>query len=405
MDNGLGLTPPMGWNSWNRFACNIQEDLIKDTVQAAKSLGLDRLGYVYINLDDCWQKSRNKYGYIVEDKKAFPSGIPALAEYIHDQGMKFGLYSDAGLFTCQKRPGSLKYEAQDAATYKEWKIDYLKYDNCWSTLEPVQHRYQTMHDALNKTGHSIFFSMCEWGVQDPATWAPSIGNSWRTTGDINPTWKSWTSILDANDKWWQQAGPGGWNDPDMLEVDNGRMTFAEQKAHFTMWCLIKAPLLLGMDLRKISKAGLEIISNEGLIQWNQDTLGVQGHRVYQEKVESTAVSPSSSPLLRQRRLDGSMVQTITESESELEGGGGDGLIEVWAGPLANGNYAVVLFNRGRKPHSITADWKDIGLPSAQAMKATDVWKKQSIGTFASNYTAMVEPHDVIAIQLEPAFLE
>jgi len=404
MDNGLGLTPPMGWNSWNRFHCDIHEDLIQDTVQAAKDFGLDKLGYVYVNLDDCWQKSRNKTGYIIEDHKAFPSGIPALSQYIHDQGMKFGLYSDAGLFTCQKRPGSLKYETQDAAIYKEWKIDYLKYDNCWSTLEPVKHRYQTMHDALNKTGHSIFFSMCEWGVQDPATWAPAVGNSWRTTGDIGPSWKSWTGILNANDKWWQQAGPGGWNDPDMLEVDNGEMTAAEQKAHFTMWCLIKAPLLLGMDLRKISKTGLDIISNTEVIQWNQDKLGVQGHRVYQEKVETLSASSSrpSRLSLRKRRLDGSMIQTEEELEKEE---GGDGFIEVWAGPLEGGKYAVVLFNRASKQHSITADWNNIGIPTGQAMKGRDVWQHKNIGTFAANFTAMVEPHDVVAIQLEPAFLQ
>lgn len=143
----------MGWNSWNRFNCDIHEDLIKDIVQAAKELGLDKLGYVYINLDDCWQISRNKTGYIVEDRKAFPSGIPALAQYIHDEGMKFGLYSDAGLFTCQKRPGSLQYEAQDAAIYKEWNVDYLKYDNCWSTLEPVQQRYQTVSYHTSCGGH------------------------------------------------------------------------------------------------------------------------------------------------------------------------------------------------------------------------------------------------------------
>jgi alpha-galactosidase len=256
-----------------------------------------------------------------------------------------------------------------------------------------------MHDALNKTGHSIVFSMCEWGVQDPATWAPSVGNSWRTTGDINPSWNSWTKILDGNDKWWQQAGPGGWNDPDMLEVDNGKMTQAEQKAHFTMWCLIKAPLLLGMDLRNISPSGLEIISNTEVIQWNQDKLGVQGHRVYQERVETTSLSSLPSPLLRNRRLDGSIVQTTEEDELE----GGDGFIEVWAGPLTDGKYAVVLFNRGSKQHIVTAHWNDIGIPSAQAMKARDVWQHKSIGTFASNYTAMVEPHDVIAIQLEPAF--
>lgn len=259
-----------------------------------------------------------------------------------------------------------------------------------------------MHDALNKTGHSMFFSMCEWGVEDPATWAPLVGNSWRTTGDINPSWGSWTSILNANDKWWQKAGPGGWNDPDMLEVDNGhgkgKMTTAEQKAHFTMWCLIKAPLLLGMDLRNITQTGLEIITNKELIAWNQDKLGVQGHRVFLKQVETEVLESlyHTSPLLRKRQLDGSA------QKQELEGG--DGFIEVWAGPLEKGKYAVVLFNRASKDYSITATWENIGIPTGQAMKARDVWQHKNIGTFAGKYTTVVETHSVVAIQLEPAFL-
>ena len=265
-----------------------------------------------------------------------------------------------------------------------------------------------MHDALNKTGHSLYFSMCEWGVQDPATWAGPVGNSWRTTGDINPSWGSWTSILDANDKWWQYAGPGGWNDPDMIEVDNGqgknKMTTEEYKAHFTMWCLIKAPLLLGMDLRNITQTGLEIITNTELIAWNQDTLGVQGHRVYQEKVESmetTAETLEESSNLRKRQLGSDFEQQRFFHPKELNGG--DGNIEVWAGNLDQGKVAVVLFNRATTAHSITAKWKDLGVPSGVAMKARDVWLHKDVGTFAGNYTAMVEPHSVVAIELEPAF--
>lgn len=262
-----------------------------------------------------------------------------------------------------------------------------------------------MHDALNKTGHSIFFSMCEWGVEDPATWAPSVGNSWRTTGDINPSWKSWTGILNANDKWWKHAGPGGWNDPDMLEVDNGhgkdKMTTEEYKAHFTMWCLIKAPLLLGMDLRNITQTGLEIITNKELIAWNQDKLGVQGHMVFQkavEEIELTTMESSrdaSSPWLRKRQLRNDFVE---------EGGDGDGFIEVWAGPLEDGKYAVVLFNRAKNAYPITARWEDIGIPTAHAMKVRDVWQHEDIGTFAGNYSDLVQPHSVVALEFEPSFL-
>lgn len=265
-----------------------------------------------------------------------------------------------------------------------------------------------MHDALNATGHSIFFSICEWGFRDPATWAPTMGNSWRTTGDINPSWKSWTRILDANDQWWQQAGPGGWNDPDMLEVDNGDMTVEEQRAHFTLWCLIKAPLLLGMDLRTISESALEIITNKEVIQWNQDKMGVQGHRVFQQHLNaSTPPQPQPQQQQQQRnrslRSEASLMQQ-EESNSDDEPERIDEVIEVWAGPLENGHYAVVLFNRGTQSHAITADWRDIGIATGQVMKGRDVWAHQDIGTFVSNFSATVRPHDVMAIQLEPVAL-
>ena len=189
-DNGVGLTPPMGWNTWNKYHCNIDEDLIKETAKSVVDLGLHKYGYQYINLDDCWQESRNGTGFIVEATDRFPSGMGALSDYIHSLGLKFGLYSDSGLLTCQRKPGGLGYEEQDAAIYSEWKIDYLKYDNCYAFTHDLKARYGRMHDALNKTGHPVFFSLCEWGVQDPATWAGLVGNSWRTTADIAPSWDS-----------------------------------------------------------------------------------------------------------------------------------------------------------------------------------------------------------------------
>jgi alpha-galactosidase len=179
LNNGLGKTPPMGWNSWNRFACNINETLIRQTVDALISTGLAAKGYQYINLDDCWQSSRDSNGRIVPDPVAFPSGIKALADYVHSKGLKFGLYSDAGYKTCAGRPGSLGYEEIDAQVYSEWEVDYLKYDNCNTDGSSPKARYPVMTSALNKTGRPIFFSMCEWGVEDPATWANPVGNSWR----------------------------------------------------------------------------------------------------------------------------------------------------------------------------------------------------------------------------------
>jgi alpha-galactosidase len=362
-DNGLGLTPAMGWNSWNHFGCNVNETLILETAQKVIDLGLDELGYTFINIDDCWQVSRNETGYIEEDPVKFPSGIRALSDKVHSLGLKFGLYSDAGLFTCQRRPGGLYHETKDAASYKEFNIDYLKYDNCYTQMMPftVQERYQRMHDALNATGHPIFFSLCEWGVEDPATWAASVGNSWRTTGDISASWESILSVLDQNNYWHEYAGPGGWNDPDMLEVGNGKLSVEEQRSHFTLWALVKAPLLLGCDLQNIKEETLEIIKNEEMIAVNQDELGVQGYK--------------------------------RSSNNDLE---------VWAGPLANEDIAVVLFNRSPEPAMITGSWNDIGIvPNTKKMYIRDLWKHADDGPRSENVTAWVHSHDVVAFRLSP----
>jgi alpha-galactosidase len=247
LDNGLARTPGMGWNSWNKFACNVSETLIKGVADQIVSMGLDKLGYNYVNIDDCWQVSRDANGNIVEDKTRFPSGMKALADYIHSKGLKFGVYSDAGEYTCQHRPGGLNHEKSDANSYASWGVDYLKYDNCYNDNLPPQPRYEAMRDALNATGRPIYYSLCEWGVEDPATWAGNVGNSWRTTNDISDNWNSMTSNLDLNDKWASYAGPGQWNDPDMLEVGNGGMTNEEYKSHFSLWALIKSPLCKSLE--------------------------------------------------------------------------------------------------------------------------------------------------------------
>lgn len=218
LNNGLALTPQMGWNSWNHFVCSIDEALIRSTAQAIINSGLAAAGYDYVNLDDCWQVDRNVDGTIIADPQAFPSGIKALADSIHGLGLRFGLYSDCGMETCQGRPGGLNYEKIDARTYASWGVDYLKYDNCNSDGIDPKLRYPRMRDALNMSGRPILFSMCEWGVEDPATWAPAVGNSWRTTNDIQDNWGSMLRNLDRNDQWWQAAGPSGWNDPDMVNI-------------------------------------------------------------------------------------------------------------------------------------------------------------------------------------------
>ena len=254
LNNGLGRTPQMGWNTWNKFGCNINEKLIRDTIDTLNSSGLIEAGYKYINLDDCWQIERdNITNKIKEDPIKFQSGIKKLADYAHEKGLLLGLYSDAGNFTCAGRPGSLGYEKEDAETYAEWGIDYLKYDNCYNNDIPSLDRYPKMRDALNRTNHSIFYSICQWGEEDIPTWGKEVGNSWRTTGDISDNWNSMLKIIDLNDQWYNYSGPGGWNDPDMLEVGNGGMTLTEYKTHFSLWAISKAPLLIGCDITKMTE--------------------------------------------------------------------------------------------------------------------------------------------------------
>ena len=284
LDNGLGLTPQMGWNTWNKFWCGINETLIHDSIDALINSGLFEAGYNYINLDDCWQKYRGEDGYIIPDNDTFPHGIEPLVEYAHSKGLKFGLYSSAGNYTCQGRPGSLDFEKQDAEIYAEWNIDYLKYDNCYNRGISSLIRYPKMRDCLNETGHPIFYSLCQWGQEKVATWAKDVGNSWRTTGDISDSWNSMITIIDKNDKWYKYAGPGGWNDPDMLEVGNGGMTLTEYKTHFGLWCISKAPLLIGCDITNMSDDIKKILTNKEYIAINQDKLGEQGHKIKRTQI-------------------------------------------------------------------------------------------------------------------------
>jgi len=297
LKNGLGKTPQMGFNTWNHFGCSINEDLIKKTAQTIASSPLKNAGYQYVNLDDCWQVSRDTSGVIQPDPKAFPSGMKALADYVHSVGLKFGLYSDAGTKTCGGRPASLGYEKIDANTYASWGVDYLKYDNCNTDGTTPEKRYPVMRDALNQTNRQIFFSMCEWGVDNPATWAPDVGNSWRTTGDIGDSWNSMLGNIDNNDKWAQYAGPGGWNDPDMLEVGNGHMSFNEYVVHFSLWCLTKSPLLIGCDVTKMSNETITILTNAEAIAVNQDPLGMQGKKVKVGSLNLAKAAADATPVI------------------------------------------------------------------------------------------------------------
>jgi alpha-galactosidase len=338
LENGLGATPPMGWNSWNHFFCNIDETIIKDTADAIVSTGLAELGYKYVNIDDCWaEKERDSEGYLVPNKKTFPSGIKALADYVHSKGLKLGIYSDAGYQTCSnKMPGSLGYEQKDADTFASWNIDYLKYDNCNNNYTEPTKRYPPMSQAIIKTGRPIFFSLCEWGEMHPAFWGAKLGNSWRTTTDISDSWDSMIARADANEEYADFARPGGWNDPDMLEIGNGGMTHKQYIVHFSLWAISKAPLLVGCDVRDISNNTYKILSNKEVIDVNQDPLGIQAKKVKK-----------------------------------------DGDLEVWAGPLSKSRIVVLLLNRSVIKSTISAYWADLGISTDTSMDVRDLWKHKT----------------------------
>lgn len=336
--------------------------MIRETADAMVSTGLASLGYEYINIDDCWAElNRDSQGNMVPKGSTFPSGIKALADYVHSKGLKLGIYSDAGSQTCSKQmPGSLGHEEQDANTFASWGVDYLKYDNCNNENRSPKERYPIMSKALQNSGRAIFYSLCEWGDDDPATWASSIGNSWRTTGDISDNWDSMTSRAEMNDKWASYAGPGGWNDPDMLEVGNGGMTAAEYRSHFSIWALAKAPLIIGCDLRSMDQTTHEILSNKEVIAVNQDKLGVQGKKVKQ-----------------------------------------NGELEVWAGPLSGKRVAVVLWNRSSSKADITSYWSDIGLDSSTVVDARDLWAHSTKGSIKGQISASIDSHDCRMYVLTP----
>ena len=360
LDNGLGLLPPMGWNSWYNFTCHFNQSMVEQTVDIIIQKGLDKLGYTYVCLDDCWAKSRDSNNVVQPDTVAFPD-FQGMIDYVHSKNLKFGLYSDAGTKTCAGRPGSLDYEEIDANTYAKWKVDFLKYDNCNNNKIPSQKRYTAMRDALNKTGRPIFFSMCSWGAEDVATWAAAVGNSWRTTGDIGYPWGNMINRADLNDKVAKYAGPGGWNDPDMLQAGNHGMTHVEHQTQFSLWSLMKSPLLIGTDLRNIDDESLHILTNPEVIAVNQDKMGVQGTK---------------------RKTDGTN--------------------EVWAGPLDGGAFAVVLLNRGTAASNVTASWSDFGLDPNKEADVRDLWMMKDLGSMKGSVTAMVPSHGSVMYKITPS---
>jgi alpha-galactosidase len=368
LDNGLARTPPMGWNTWNKFGCNVSEKLIEGAADALVSSGMKDAGYQYLVIDDCWQVSRDKDGNIVPDAQRFPAGMKAVADYVHSKGLKFGIYSDAGTLTCAGRPGSRGYEFQDARQYAAWGVDYLKYDWCSHSTQDSRASYSIMRDALQKTGRPIVFSLCEWGSTEPWLWAKDVGNLWRATGDIINKWdgkEKWggngvVQILDLVDGLQTYAGPGHWNDPDMLEVGNGVLTNTESRSHFTLWCILAAPLMAGNDIRSMNDEVKSILTNKEALAVDQDSLGIQGHRV--------------------RKDNG---------------------LEVWSKQLSDGGRAVALLNRSATEAKITAQWTDLGYPETLNASVRDLWAHKDLPSAQGSFSASVPSHGVVFVKIKP----
>jgi alpha-galactosidase len=376
---GLALTPPMGWNSWNTFACNVDEALIREMTDAVVSSGMKDAGYTYIVIDDCWHGQRDSLGFIHPDPQRFPSGIKVLADYIHSKGLKFGIYSCAGDKTCGGRPGSRGHEYQDAISYAQWGVDYLKYDWCNNTGLNSVGAYTTMRDALYAAGRPIVFSLCEWGDTKPWEWAKDVGHLWRITGDITDcfdceinhgSWSSWGIIntIEMRKGIRQYSGPDHWNDPDMMEIGRG-MTPNEDRAHFSLWAMLAAPLMAGNDLRDMKKEINEILTNKDVIAVDQDSLGVQGLKY-----------------------------------SDNESG-----VEVWIKPLNKNDWAICFFNKSEQKQKIDFDWSkknisdDISKKTLNTNDFTysikDLWSKKNLGTTKKSLRAEIPPHDVLMIRL------
>ena len=353
-------TPPMGWNSWNHFACNVTAADVRGAADAIARNGMKEAGYTYVNIDDCWQGARDAQGRIRANEKF--GDIKALADYVHEKGLKIGIYSSPGPKTCAGFEGSYQHEEQDARTYAAWGIDYLKYDWCSASrvysLDEMPEIYEKMHRALLQTGRPIVFSLCQYGWNRVWHWGAGVGgNLWRTTDDISDDYvrMAWIGFSQAGLETF--AGPGHWNDPDMLEIGNGGMKHDEYITHMSLWCLLAAPLLTGNDLTKVTPGDLAILLNKEAIAVDQDPKGVQAHRVWTE-----------------------------------------GPLEVWAKPLADGGIAVGLFNQGGTPNPVTVRFEALGIPGAAQVR--DLWQHKDLGEFRGEFTAQVPVHGAVLIKVK-----
>jgi alpha-galactosidase len=358
LENGLARTPPMGWNSWNIFGGSIDETKIKGIADALVSSGMKDAGYIYLNLDDNWMKNpaRDANGYLVCDPTRFPSGLKSLGDYIHGKGLKFGIYSDRGTMTCMGIPqsGGHNNEVKDANTYASWTVDYLKYDNCNADSD-IQADYERMRDALANCGRPICFSICSWSYN--GDWMINCGNLWRTTGDISNSFSSMLGCYDTNVGLASKAGPGHWNDPDMLEIGNGGLNDTENRSHMSLWCIMAAPLIAGNDIRSMSQATKDILCAPEVIAVDQDVLGKQGVKVRD-----------------------------------------DGNSEVISKQMNDGSRVVALLNRASTAANITVSWTEIGLSTGNAT-VRDLWARADAGVFANSYTANVASHATVLVKI------
>ncbi|HEV3362157.1 MAG TPA: glycoside hydrolase family 27 protein [Pseudonocardiaceae bacterium] len=376
LDNGLALTPPMGFNDWNAVGCGVTESFIKQTAEfihtdQVNGRTLQQDGYTYVNIDDCWaQPTRDSAGNLVPNPSKFPDGIAGAAAYVHGLGLKLGLYNDSGTMTCSSHgfPGSYGHEAQDALQFAKWGVDYLKDDNCkqasgQDTRTATIKRYTAMRDGLaaaqKATGQAIVFSICQKGDNGINTedWSPSVGNLWRTTSDVHPNWARLDSIIDKNIPLAAYAGPGAWNDPDMLEIGNSGLTDTEAHTQFSMWAEMAAPLLIGTKLVGASSATLAILGNQDVIAVDQDSLGKQGRQI-----------------------------------SAKNG------LRVLAKPLANGDVAVALFNESGSTATVSTTTSTVGIAPASSYQLTDLWSKKVTATNGP-ISASVPAHGTVLIRV------
>jgi len=360
-DDGLAATPPMGWNSWNRFGTKVDEALVRETAEAIVATGMREAGYRYVVIDDGWEAGeRDAHGDLVADPAKFPHGIRAVADHVHALDLRFGIYTDAGTNTCQGLPASLGYEFRDARRFAEWGVDYVKVDWCHTNGLGPRALYAKWALAIAAAERPIVLSICEWGRSRPWEWAPSVGHLWRTCWDIQDTWASLTGVLDRQAGLYSYAGPSHWNDPDMLEVGNGGMTDVEYRTHFSLWAILAAPLIAGNDLRTMTPAIHDILTNKEVIAVDQDALGREGERVTN-----------------------------------------NGDAEVWAKQLKDGSRAVVLLNRGSAEQEISVNWTDLGYPASFNASVRDLWEHKDLGKFSGRFSARVLSHGVAMISVKP----